>query len=242
MEIDPDTGEVLEGATPLSEEEAVALEMGDDDDGNAPSDDETQAALPEPPEESGPSQEALLKLGRSFDTYGKKVIETYGEEAATLYPCPLCPDNHKGFIDLRHAGQLPNEITEQVYQYLTATDVTEFEQDPGTNTCPVCQGKTVVKTGAISGQWITRTCPNCGGYGFMPPPSEVVGSKGIGGIGNVVAIAPEQPQPQEDVDEWGEPRVLPDGTLNANYGMMPNRKTVHPVYGVTAQLTQQATG
>ena len=237
LRVDPETGEVLD------DDETVA-EFNEAPDDDAPADDDAPDAqpesVPEPEPDTGPSPEALIKLGRSFDTYAKKVVETYGDDAQALYPCPLCPDNHKGFIDLRSAGQVPNEIAEGVYQYLTATDVGTYEQDPGTKTCPVCSGKTQVRTGALSGQWITRTCPNCGGYGFMPPPTDVVGSKGIGGEGGVVVPLHEDAGPSEDVDEWGEPRVLPDGTLNANFGMMPNRKQVHPVYGVTANLTAQS--
>lgn len=237
--VDTETGEVLE------DDDAAAIEAFNnepDDDGEP----ETIDNEPEPEtdpaevEDTGPSVEAVMKLGKSFETYAKKVGETYGKNAQYLAECPLCPTNHKGYVDLRYAGQVPGEVASEVYAYLTATDVGTYEQDPGTKTCPVCAGKTQVRTGALSGQWITRTCPNCGGYGFMPPPTEVVGSKGVGGSGGVIALVPEDTGPSEDVDEWGEPRILPDGTLNSNFGMMPNRKQVHPIYGVTANLTAQA--
>ena len=235
--VDPETGEVLE---PQDGDDVIDL----GEDVQLPPDDETLPAdlgeEPEPVEDEGPSIEAIIKLGKRFDTYAKAVAETYGEDIENLYPCPLCPDGHKGFVDLRSAGAVPGEIAAEVHAYLTASNVGTFEQDPGTKTCPVCAGKTQVKTGAIAGQWITRTCPNCGGYGFMPPPSNAVGSLGVTGSGGVTAEPALELVPQEDVDEWGEPRVLPDGTLNANYGMMPNRKSIHPVYGVTANLTAQA--
>ena len=237
IQVDPETGEVLEGTR--VEDEFNALGDGDGEPeaiDNTPEPETEFAAV----EDTGPSMEAIIKLGRSFDTYGKRVTETYGDDMQYIVACPCCPDNHKGFVDLRWAGNVPPEVSSEVYAYLTATNVGSFEQDPGTKTCPVCAGKTQVRTGALSGQWITRTCPNCGGYGFMPPPSNAVGSLGASGNGGVQAEPTLELVAQEDVDEWGEPRVLPDGTLNANFGMMPNRKTIHPVYGVTSTLTAQA--
>jgi len=218
---------------PDTEEQEAGKEQEPDDEQPEPEQE------PEPEAVSGPSLEAIHKLGKRFETYAKAVGDTYAEDGQFLYPCVLCPDNHKGFVDLRLAGKVPGEVAAEVHSYLTGTNVGDFEQDPGTKTCPICAGKTVVKTGAISGQWITRTCPNCGGYGFMPPPTEVVGALGLSGNGGVTAEEGQAVVSHEDVDEWGEPRVLPDGTLNANFGMMPNRKTVHPVYGVTANLTAQ---
>jgi hypothetical protein len=41
---------------------------------------------------------------------------------------------------------------------------------------------------------------------------------------------------QPDVDEWQEPRILPDGRENPNYGMMPHRKMLVEPWGVTAGL------
>jgi hypothetical protein len=236
IEVDPETGEVIEEPEP---EETPEPEP-DDDEELLPDDGMPPEPEPEPePENTGPSLEAIIKLGKSFETYAKKVGDVYEEEAQYLYPCVLCPDNHKGFIDLRSAGAVPGEIAAEVHSFLTGSNVGDFEQDPGTKTCPVCKGKTEVRTGAISGRYITRTCPNCKGYGFMPPPGSEGGT--LPHIGNG-ALAPDEAQAfvsHEDVDEWGEPRLLPDGTVNSNFGMMPNRKTTHPVYGVTSSLTQR---
>jgi hypothetical protein len=237
VEVD-ENGEVIEPTPEPVEEPTENDEPGPaDDDLEVEGEPEPE---PEPAQDAGPSLEAIHKLGKRFETYAKAVGDTYEEDGQFLFPCPLCPDNHKGFIDMRYAGKVPDEIAAEVHTYLTASAVGSFEQDPGTKTCPVCAGKTQVKTGAISGKWITRTCPNCGGYGFMPPPSNAVGALGATGNGGVVPVDNVELVPQEDVDEWGEPRTLPDGTLNSNYGMMPNRKTIHPVYGVTANLTAQA--
>ena len=236
LTFDPETGEVLEDAE-------VVAEFNDEPDADAPSDDEAVPVDPDQPdvavEYTGPSDEAIIKLGKKFDTYAKAVLETYGDEAQALYPCPLCPDNHKGFVDLRAAGQVPGEIASEVHSFLTGSAVGTFEQDPATNTCPVCKGKTRVMTGAVAGEYITRTCTNCKGYGFMPPPGSTPESALIAGPNGNVPDAAEHFVSEGDVDEWGEPRLLPDGTVNSNFGMMPNRKTIHPVYGVTANLTQR---
>lgn len=228
-----ENGEVIE------EPDVPLEEPADDDEPGAADDDVVVEQEPEPTQNAGPSVEAIHKLGRKFETYAKAVGDTYEEEGQYLYPCPLCPDNHKGFVDLRAAGQVPGEIAAEVHSFLTGSAVGNFEQDPGTKTCPVCAGKTEVKTGAISGRYITRTCPNCKGFGFMPPPGDEAGAQGAPMNGTVQADALLDLGPQPDVDEWGEPRLLPDGTVNSNFGMMPNRKTIHPVYGVTANLTQQ---
>ncbi len=177
--IDPETGEVTE--TPDEPVEIVVDENGEviepptdpaaepaETDEPGPADDDLEIEgepepVPAPASDEGPSLEAIHKLGKRFETYAKAVGDTYEEEGQYLYPCPLCPDNHKGFIDLRAAGQVPGEIAAEVHCFLTGSAVGDFEQDPGTKACPVCKGKTIVKTGAIAGQWITQKCPNCGG-------------------------------------------------------------------------------
>jgi hypothetical protein len=40
----------------------------------------------------------------------------------------------------------------------------------------------------------------------------------------------------DEVDEWDEPRILPDGRENPNFGKMPNRKIPVEPWGVTAGL------
>lgn len=234
--VNTETGEVTEEPDETEEE----FNNLPDEDG-APDEDapDTQPEPePEPVDDPGPSPEALIKLGRSFDNYGKNVASTYGDDFAALLECPLCPGNHKGFVDLRYAGQVPREIESEVYAYLTASNVGTLEQDPGTHACSVCKGKTMVRTGAIAGQYVTVTCPNCKGYGYMPPPGTPPAAATQNGNGEMPVVPLEQTGPSEDVDEWGEPRTLPDGTVNSNFGMMPNRKTIHPVYGVTANLTR----
>lgn len=236
ISVDPETGEVIEPDETEEEFNSLPDEDGAPDEEAPDAQPDTE---PDEPEDTGPSMEQIIKLGKSFDTYGKRVAETYGDDFQALAECPLCPTNHKGFVDLRYAGQVPREVESEVYAYLTASNVGTLEQDPGTKPCPVCKGKTQVRTGAIAGQYVTRTCPNCKGYGYMPPPGTTDTAAPTNGSGDFPVVQLEQTGPSEDVDEWGEPRVLPDGTVNSNFGMMPNRKTVHPVYGVTANLTAQ---
>src|SRR5947207_1778143 len=109
---DPETGEVLEDAA--TEEEFNAAPDDDGEPEQIDNEPEPEPAHSEP-EDTGPSVEAVHKLGKGFEGYAKKVADTYGDDTQFLCPCPLCPDNHKGFVDLRAAGHVPGEIAAEVH-------------------------------------------------------------------------------------------------------------------------------
>ena len=79
------------------------------------------------------------------------------------------------------------------------------------------------------------------------PPARVTGTCRRRPVGakqrhvdpDVLAAAPDPLTAvgdQADVDEWGEPMILPDGRENPNYGRMPHRKILVEPYGMTANL------
>lgn len=224
-EQEPETDEPGEGDEP---------EQGDEAD-----EEDAPAAPPAPP--PGPTPESLEKRARSaetrFATYARGVRSLYEDEAENLLDCPLCPTFHKGMIDARFAGHLPEDVVDAVKFYLGFAREQEYAADPGTSACSTCQGKGKTKTGSTVPGQETRTCQACRGYGYTPPPTTTQTS--TNGVTNtsVDQIAEAVLQTSEDRDEWGEPRILPDGRENPNFGKMPNRKIPVEPYGVTANLS-----
>jgi hypothetical protein len=112
----------------------------------------------------------------------------------------------------------------------------DYEASTIVRACAQCVGKGKVTTGSTVAGHETVTCPSCKGYGYVPPPT-AAGT--VAGSAEVVPFAPAPLEPvgeQPDVDEWQEPRILPDGRENPNYGMMPHRKMLVEPWGVTAGL------
>lgn len=197
---------------------------------------------PEPEAEvEGLTPEALdrraSQIEQAFKRFASKVSELYGDEAVRLLPCPLCPDQHKGFVHLDFAGRVPQEVVDATKLYLGIAREQDYESDPGTNACQVCAGKGKVKTGSTVPGHEVRTCPSCKGYGYSPPPTATQTTNGAESMPVSAEAVTEALQSQEDVDEWGEPRILPDGRENPNFGKMPNRKVLVEPYGITANLT-----
>lgn len=214
---------------------------------------EGEPAQPEEPETEQPDDgdeaearfdgltpEALEKRTRSaeqrFERYAKGITDLYEEDALKLLPCPLCPDQHKGFVSIDFAGRVPQEVTDSVKLYLGIQREQEYAQDPGTGACPTCESKGKVKTGSSVPGHEARTCPNCKGYGYVPPPTQETPRNGASSPTVTPEAITEALQSVEDVDEWGEPRILPDGRENPNFGKMPNRKVPVEPWGITAGL------
>lgn len=208
---------------------------------------EEAAPEPEPettPEDAEPQltpeemERRYAKISTSFKTYQAAVERNLEEGALDLIPCPLCFGTaHPSFVNKHDAGRVPEEIQDAVRLFFGLAREGDYDQDPATETCPACHGKTKVKTGALAGEHIVRTCQKCKGYGFVPPPGEHVAASEGNGMQQLIDSAVTDAPPQGDRDPWGEPRILPDGTLNDNYAKMPQFKKVHPVYGVTANLS-----
>jgi len=212
---------------------------GDEPD-KEPAEPETPAEQPAQPSE----QEALMAKRfdasqRRFKTYTTALSQIFEEDALSHIPCPLCPDMHKGFIDVRDAGNVPDEIKAVVMEYMGFARPIDLRPDPLTHTCHVCDGEGKTATGSrVSGN-DSRQCPECKGYGYVPPPSEAL--NGSGRASDFHAPVGEQQHPLEepDNDVAGEPRLLPDGRVNPNFGKWPQYKVLVQPWGVTANLTVQ---
>ena len=207
-----------------------------------PDESDAQPAPPLTPQPAGRhmTPEALEKRAKSaetrFATYARGVRGLYEDEAENLLDCPLCPTFHKGMVDARFAGMLPEDVADAVRYYLGVAREKVYKLSRTHTMCGECDGEGKVQTGSHVPGHAAITCTNCKGYGYMPPPASTQTIAPNGTVQVSPEAITEALQSQEDVDEWGEPRILPDGRENPNFGRMPNRKILVEPYGVTANL------
>jgi hypothetical protein len=218
-----------------------------------PTEDEAEAeaeaerqAEPEPEVESeaqGATQaewEARFnKSEKRFATYTRQVSDIYGDDAVNLIPVSISPSAPPGFIYKYDAGNVPDEVKAPILEFFGIAREQDYEPDPETVACSDCKGKGKTKTGSTVGNHETRPCPTCKGYGYTTKAGAVpVAISGTNGQ-NITADFNVTPLVTEDVDNWGEPKILPDGRLNPNYGKQPQFKEQVAPWGVTANLTAQ---
>lgn len=210
---------------------------------------ETEGA-PEPEPEPEPHgqvedeqmEERAKKIGRSFGTYSRKVQEVMEEEALELLPCPLCPEMHPGFVHKADAGRVPEDVKEVVLMYLGFQREQDYEPDPQTQTCRTCKGKGKTSTGSFVAGKETRACPTCKGSGAEGLDVALVPATGNGHTDVPFTLDAPNEAGVVDADNWGEPRILPDGRENPNFGRQPQFKVLVEPYGVTANLTAVSEG
>lgn len=191
-----------------------------------------------------PTDEERAKFAKGmttrWNTYKTSVEKFMAEDAQHYMYCPLCSASETpGYFANGAIGRVPEEIVANVKTVLGYAREQEYEQDPDTRPCPKCKGKTKVKSGAIDGDYILRGCDTCAGYGFVPPPGTPSTARAANGTPAELVAAAIADVDLPERDNWGEPRVLPDGTVNSNFGKMPQFKTVHPTFGVTANLSPE---
>jgi len=191
------------------------------------------------PESQALYEERLKKSQSAFKSYTTRVGTILEEDGQYLLECPLCPPMHKGFVDARDAGRIPDELVAVVMEFVGLARKQQYEPDPETAECPACKGYGKVQTGSKVPGNEDRKCAKCHGYGYFPPPTP--SSNGTVAADDFHAPIGESAEPyaQGERDSWGEPRILPDGRENPNYGKMPQHKVTIPPYGVTANLTVQ---
>lgn len=179
---------------------------------------------------------AAKKTGTSFKTYTNAVMRNYDGLPVALVECPLCPDQHKGYVDAHAAGYVPQEIQEAVRLYFGIAREQDYEPSPYLHRCDDCQGKGKVSTGSTVPEHATIQCGSCGGRGYVGNVPQANGSESV--VTGPTVYTPDIPATQayDEVDEWDEPRILPDGRENPNFGKMPNRKILVEPWGVTAGL------
>lgn len=234
-----------ENEQPEEQEPEETQPVDDDPDQDEGAEDDDAPAEPEPePANEQPSDEErskmFAKIDGSFNTYKRAVERNLEDELPDWMFCPLCASGSvPGFFNKHDLGRVPEDVQANVMTVLGFARETQYPASPSTSTCDACDGLGKVTTGSRVAEHMTITCGKCKGYGYVPPPgfsANVAGGNGRAEEAVAEALA-ELDQPERD--NWGEPKVLPDGTLNSNYGKQPQFKSVHPVYGVTANLTPE---
>jgi hypothetical protein len=201
----------------------------------------------EQPAESEPEQAAqqaewerrYARSERAFNSYLKKVSEIYADDAVNLIPVSISPSAPPGFIYTHDAGRVPDDVKAPILEFFGIATQKDYKPDPETRTCPTCDGEGKTTTGSKVASFATRACPTCGGRGATGLDSAAAVPQGNGRRDEAFTLTTSGPMEAADVDNWGEPRFLPDGTVNENFGRQPQYKVEHPVYGRTAGLTAQ---
>lgn len=234
-EHEDETGDELEESP--GEVEPEELEQPEEDEESA----DDGPAAPEPEPEQPDDEErnkAFGKINNSFTTYKNAVERNLGDDLPDWLFCPLCAAGAvPGFFNKHDLGRVPEEVAANVKMALGLAREQEYQDDAQVGTCTNCGGRGKTKTGSLVGEHATRTCPTCRGYGYVPPPGQTAGAPAPNGTQPDASSIVDEDLEQPDRDNWGEPKILPDGTLNDNYGKQPQFKTRHPVYGETRALT-----
>lgn len=230
-EREPDTDPTFE-PPPLRED----IDTGDDGDEHREPDE--QAVETDGNDHTTPEQleAAAKKTETSFKTYTRAVERNYEGLPQVLVECPLCPDQHKGFVDARAAGYVPDEIQDAVRLFFGIQREQSYELDTDYIECPKCKGKGKVGLPTHVAGKDTMGCRRCGGNGYLPPSNEAPSNGHVETGPMVYGLEPPATQAFDEVDEWDEPRILPDGRENPNFGKMPNRKIPVEPWGQTAGL------
>lgn len=227
----------------VAEAEAEAAEPDDEvDEDEAEAPQEPVAAEPQSGATPEEWEQRAQKLERRAATYTRGVSEIMGDDALDLIPCPCCSMTiHPMFVSKHDAGRYPEDVKAAVLTFLGFAQEQEYEQDQEVDTCTKCKGKGFTKTGSQVEGNKRRKCRHCKGFGYFPPPGESEQREAT--VADFHYPADEAPQPlaSDQVDIAGEPRYLPDGRENPNFGLWPQYKVEVPPWGVTAGLTAQDT-
>ena len=185
-------------------------------------------------------EKAYKRVDQSYQTYVRALGKNLEEDANDLLPCPLCSATpHPAFLNMGDAGRVPQEIKDGVLHFLGFAREVEYRQSSMHRTCDLCGGEGKVQTGSKVAEWKSLPCPSCKGYGFVPPPGAAVNGSDEQAAAAVAPILDPHSNPPVDTDPSGEPRILPDGMPNPNFGKWPQFKVAVPPWGVTAGLTAQ---
>lgn len=200
------------------ENEPDEVEVDEDDDDEVAAEPESAEVTPEQMEQR------LGKIARSFKTYTGNVTRILEEQATEIVECPLCAGVVPGFVLIEGAGRVDEQTKQAVNAYLGIVQEADYRAAANVRTCGVCEGLGKVRSGSRVAQYTLLTCDRCNGFGFEPPPGPrqngVAEPQAV--LAAVSASGPDLPP--DDTDPLGSPRLLPDGTLNPNYGKFPQFK------------------
>lgn len=224
----------------LTDEDVARLDAEGDTPDDTPEEQPAPELAPAVPATDMAAEEVFRKLEAAGKAHRTKVTNILSEESYGLVDCPLCIVSAvPGMVNVADAGALHPDHANLVKHYLGISREVEYAQDSETAECPVCRGEGKTQTGSKVPQFATHDCPQCRGFGFYPPPSLGLAPDVNGGTHELTPADFAPPLEHSDVDNWDEPRILPDGRENPNYGKQPQFKIPVPPWGRTAGLTAQ---
>jgi hypothetical protein len=209
-----------------------------------PDDDDAPDAEPEPEpvaQTVTPEQHdaRMRKIEQSFETYMRRVATLLEDDATDYLPCPLCLEAPRGFVHRAEAGRVPDEQADLVKQFLGLARPIDYPASSQHRRCSECQGLGKVSTGSEVPGKETIMCGVCSGNGFVgPAPAVAVAATNGDSALTGPTVYGADPLPA-DRDEWDQPRLLPNGHENPNFGRMPNHWIQVEPWGDTRGLTAQ---
>lgn len=200
------------------EEEAIAAELGDDEDELDAGDVDDGEETSDEPEAEHPDELAiaaqrdaeqhLKKVSQTADRYVKRLVELLGPELGGYAGCTLCDGFPPGLVILEAVDDerrlnVKRQLGMETFEDLEA-DETEFKR------CETCRGRGNVKTGSLKHNKETKPCRKCDGNGYIDLHP---GAPGAAANGDAPAPV-EQLEPGErpPYDQWGTP------SWHADYG------------------------
>ncbi len=180
-----------------------------------------------PPEPAPPAVDDVVmekffkSLNTRVTTFNNWLSDAMGEQANDLSPCPLCADGIMGHIYPVEWIEPTSELQARLLEVLRRPVMPEYQRDPNTQPCGVCQGLGMTKTGSQVPGKTERVCRVCKGTGYlaldMPEPTT------NGAVSEDEHALPvlSQPLVTDDTDNWGHPKYLEDGMPNPNWGRQP---------------------
>lgn len=109
-------------------------------------------------------RKAFQRLEAEAERHAKRLQEIMGEDAAALVQCELCTPNIPGW---RFPVSPSEDTINRVRVVLGLPDLTTFEPSQWEAVCPVCKGRTRVKTGSLDPKYETKACDECEGRGYV---------------------------------------------------------------------------
>lgn len=224
----------------LTPEQVAALDAEGEAEADAPADEAPEPAPAAEPATDMQAEATFRDLEKAAKQHRTRVANILSEESYGLVECPLCIASPvPGMVNVNDAGNLHPDHKALVMHFLGVAREIAYAPDPDVTECPGCHGEGKTQTGSKVPQFATHECPQCRGFGYYPPPTLGVKPDANGATHELRPSDFEPPLEHADVDNWGEPRILPDGRENPNYGRQPQFKIPVPPWGVTANLTAQ---
>lgn len=198
---------------------------------------------PDPAEPQGASPEQwdarFKKADQAFARYEKSIRGIFEDDADALVVIAISPGAPPGFVNMNDAGRVPDDFQAPVMEFFGISREQDYADDPYTDTCDTCKGKGNTRTGSSVPGKEKRVCPTCNGAGFTIEGVEIENGHRVAAEANLSDASPLDDFVQGDRDNWGEPKILPDGRPNPNHGKFPQFKELVEPWGVTANLGAQ---